>query len=454
MKFVNYKFKDYINKGLANINFFETTKVQELVIPMLLNKQSLIGKSETGSGKTHSFLLPVLQNLDENLNEVQAVIFSPTRELATQLYNEFVKITKFSDIDVRLYVGGTDRDSEIKRLEKSQPQIVIGTVGKIKDLAVDTNVLKLYKANTVIIDEADMVFEKGEIEILDNIFSKFLEEICVASFSATIPNGLIDFLNKYLKKCELVDLTQNNIGKKDIEYIFIPTKNNDKFELLLKLLKTFTPYLCLIFANTKNSVDEIANHLSNNGYKILKLTGDLEPRERKQVLKRIKDGEVQYVVASDIASRGLDIQGVSHVINFELPNDIEFFIHRVGRTGRYDYSGTAYSFYDFNDDNYMMSLKKKGLKCVYAKISDGSLKQIAKRSEDHKSSKVKKIEEDVHLRTPMPKKVKPGYKKKRKDQIERKLKYMKRRKIDEMFFKNIHRQRAAEKANDGNEYND
>ena len=162
--------------------------------------------------------------------------------------------------------------------------------------------------------------------------------------------------------------------------------------------------------------------------------------------KRIKDGDVQYVVASDIASRGLDIQGVSHVINYELPQDIEFFIHRVGRTGRYDYSGTAISFYDFTDDKYLLELKKKGLKCTYMSLQDGVLKPTNKRNNsERKSPRVKKIEEDVHMRTPMPKKVKPGYKKKRLDQIERKLKYMKRRKIDEMFFKNIHKQKAREK---------
>ena len=130
MKFVNYHFKDYINKGLASINFYEATPIQENVIPRLLRKENIIGKSETGTGKTHAFLLPILQNLDEDLDEAQVLILSPTRELATQLYNETLKITNFGNVDVRLYVGGTDRDSEIKRLEKSQPQIVIGTIGK------------------------------------------------------------------------------------------------------------------------------------------------------------------------------------------------------------------------------------------------------------------------------------------------------------------------------------
>ena len=445
MKFINYHFKDYINKGLSSIGFIETTKIQEEVIPRLLKNESIIGKSETGSGKTHAFLLPILENLEEDKKEVQVVIVSPTRELATQLYNEIVKITKFGDVDVRLFVGGTDRESEIKRLENSTPQIVVGTIGKITDLAIDTNVLKIYTAKTVIIDEADMVFEKEEIEYFDKLFGIFDNLVNVASFSATIPASLVAFLNKYFIKHEVIDLSVSKIGKDNTEYIFIPTKNKDKNELLLSLLSSFTPFLVIIFANTKTKVDEIASFLGSNNYKATKLTGDLEARERKQVLKRIKDGNIQYVVASDIASRGLDIDGVSHVINYELPQDIEFFIHRVGRTGRFNYSGTAISFYDFNDDKYMLELKKKGLNCIYMNLVNGELIKISKRTNPHKSSKVKKIEEDVHLRTPMPKKVKPGYKKKRLDQIERKLKYMKRRKIDEMFFKNIHKQKAREK---------
>src|SRR5690606_22681325 len=156
-------------------------------------------------------------------------------------------------------------------------------------------------------------------------------DVQMLTFSATIPNDLMKFLNKYLKKCEIVDITNKEISKESIEHIFIPTKNKNKDELLLSLLNSFNPFLALIFANTKAKVDEISEYLASNNIKFLKLTGDLESRERKQVLKRIKDGQVQYVVASDIASRGIDIYGVSHVINYELPSDIEFYIHRTGR---------------------------------------------------------------------------------------------------------------------------
>ena len=285
-----------------------------------------------------------------------------------------------------------------------------------------------------------MVFEDNELEDVDKVFTKFLDDIEIALFSATISNEVIKFTNHYLKKCEVINITnKKELIKSEINHIFIPTKNQNKDELLLKTLGTFTPYLALIFANTKEKVNDIASFLADNGVSVTKLTGDLQPRERKQVLKRIKDGLYKYVVASDIASRGLDITGVSHVINYELPKDIDFFIHRVGRTARYHLDGVAISFYDYDDDEYIKVLRKKGLTCTYMALKDGVLKETSKRNGPQKAKRVLKIEEELHLKTPMPKKVKPGYRKKRNEQIKKQLRTMKRKKIDEMYHKKGHK---------------
>ncbi len=441
MKFTNYNLKSYINDGLRKIEFHETTEIQSIVIPKILKKENVICKSNTGTGKTHSFIIPMLENLNEEQNCVQALIISPTRELCEQIYKEVNKIIMFNkDIDCRMFIGGTDREQEIKRLEKSQPQIVIGTIGKINDLAVNNNYLKIHTAQIVVIDEADMVFEDEEIEYIDKVFSKLDEEIQIALFSATISKEIIKFINHYLKKCEVIDITnKKELIKSEINHAFIPTKNQDKNKLLLNLLKAFTPYLCLIFANTKEKVNDLASFLADNGVSVAKLTGDLQPRERKQVLKRIKDGVFKYVVCSDIASRGLDITGVSHVINFELPKDIDFFIHRVGRTARYHLDGIAISFYDYEDDDYIFNLRKKGLTCTYMVLKDGVLRETSKRNRPPKAKKVVKIEEELHLKTPMPKKVKPGYKKKRNEEIKKKLRKMKKKKIDSMYHKKGHK---------------
>ena len=441
MKFSNYNLKSYIYDGLRSIEFYETTEIQSIVIPKIINKENVICKSNTGTGKTHAFIIPMLQNLNEDDKNCQVTIISPTRELCEQIYKEINKIIKFNaNIDCRMYIGGTDREQEIKRLEKSQPQIVIGTIGKINDLAVNNNYLKIHTSNLVVIDEADMVFEDAELEEVDKVFSKLNEDIEIALFSATMSNEVIKFINHYLKKCEVINITnKKELIKSEINHAFIPTKNQDKNELLLSILKTFDPYLCLIFANTKDKVNEVASFLADNGVISTKLTGDLQPRERKQVLKRIKDGAFKYVVCSDIASRGLDITGVSHVINYELPKDIDFFIHRVGRTARYHLDGVAISFYDYEDDEYINNLRRKGLTCTYMALKDGVLKETSKRNRPLKSKKVLKIEEELHLKTPMPKKVKPGYKKKRNEEIKKKLRKMKRKRIDSMYHKKGHK---------------
>lgn len=431
--FKDYNFKSYINKGLESINFFKETDIQKLVIPKALNGENIIGKSSTGSGKTHAFILPILEKLNDE-KEVQAVIVVPTRELGFQIYDEITKITKFSDeaIDVRLYVGGTNRDNELARLEKSQPQIVIGTIGKLKDLAIEANALKIYTAKMVVIDEADMVFETSEFEEVDYLFARF-ENPQILAFSATISEAMMHFLDKYLSKNEIIDLVGKNNLKSEIEHVFIPTKNRNKDNLLFDLLQTFHPYLALIFANTKTKVDEIADFLVSKGLKVAKITGNLEPRERKQVLKRIKDGMYQYVVASDLASRGLDVVGVSHVINYELPSDIEFFIHRIGRTARYDLTGVSISFYDYEDDNYLKKLEQKGIHSVYKNLKNGELVVTRERNYKTGERKLTPAEKLLHNKIPVGKKVKPGYKKKRKELINKEARKIRRSQIQEIY---------------------
>lgn len=434
LSFLDFNFKNYINQGLEVIGFKRPTDIQNIIIPKVLNGVNVIGKSQTGTGKTHAFLLPLLQKLDERINEVQEVIIVPTRELGSQIYQEINKIIKYSDqpIDVRLYVGGTDRLNELERLKKSQPQIVIGTIGKLSDLAISSNVLKIHTAKYVVIDEADMVFEMQELEEIDKVFARF-QEIQVLSFSATIPQNLITFLNRYITNNEVVDLIGKNVQKESIEHLFIPTKNKAKDEILIELLQSLQPYLVLIFANTVKKVDEIAMMLGENGFKIAKITGDLEPRERKQVIKRIKDGLYQYVVCSDIAARGMDIVGVSHVINYEMPEDIEYYIHRIGRTARFENSGQAISFYDYEDENYLKKLASKGLSYKFVNLKNNEL--VPTRQRNNKNKKESQAEIAIHKKHPVPKKVKPGYKKKRKEIIEKEIKKEKRARISEIYRK-------------------
>ena len=439
MKFSDYNLKPFLNEGLKSINFISPTKIQELVLPRAIKKESIIVQSATGSGKTHSFLIPILQNLNIEKEEVQAVIISPTRELASQLYEVLLKLTKYSSttINVARAIGGVDREQEIKRFEKSQPHIVIGTIGRLNDLVVDSNVLKIHNAKTVIIDEADMIFEEKELEEVDKIMGVVQGNPQFLVFSATIPQGLKTFLKKYLRGIDVISLEEKTLTHKNITHIMVPCKAKDRKDVLLQLMDYINPYLGIIFCNTKETVDELSLFLAEQGLKIGKLHGDLDDRNRKQILKRIANLEFKYIVASDIAARGIDIEGVSHVINYDLPKEIEFYIHRTGRTARFDKTGEAYSLYAYGDDAYVKKLQAKGLEVTFMKLSNGTLSPAS--APKRPATKAKTYEEELHQKIRLPKKVKPGYKKKRKEEIKKLVSKAKRQHIDELYNKRNHR---------------
>lgn len=440
--FKDYHLKKELLESIKAIGFESPTEVQKQVIPRAMKKESLIVQSATGSGKTHAFLIPIIQNLDPTLQEVQNVIISPTRELAMQLYDVFMELISHLGYEVKVQkvIGGGNREAEIKRFEKSQPQIVIGTLGRLNDLVVNTNVLKIHNAKTVVIDEVDMIFEEKELVEVDKIIGKVQGNPQFLIFSATLPKGLRSFLKKYLENAQTIALEEKNLTAATIEHIMLQCKAKDKRNVLLDLLKIINPYLALIFVNTKEGVDELSMYLAKEGYRVGKLHGAMDDRSRKQMIKRIQNLEFQYVVASDIAARGIDIEGVSHVINFDLPKDVEFFIHRTGRTARNSQTGISYSLYAYEDDEYIKALQKKGLICKFYQIKDGTLIESTFKKRVRKLSKNEEIEQHIHQKTPMPKKVKPGYKKKRNEKIKKEIKKAKKERISE-----IYRRRAKER---------
>ena len=442
--FKEYKLKKYLLDALDTIHFVTPTKVQSEVIPLALNNESLMVESATGSGKTHSFMIPILQKIDENKKYTQAVIISPTRELASQLYNVCMELVKHSDkeIVVAKAIGGVDRESEIRKYSKSQPQIVIGTIGRLVDLVIDTNVLKIHEADMVIIDEADMIFEEKELLEVDKIMGKIQGKPQFLIFSATIPKGLRQFLRKYLDNVKVVTLKEEALTTANIEHNMLQCKAKNKEHVLLELLKIINPFLAIIFVNNKDNVDSLSLMLAEKGYRVGKLHGAMEDRIRKQMIKRINALEFQYVVASDIAARGIDIEGVSHVINFDLPNDIEFYIHRTGRTARYNNTGYAYSLYAYQDDEYVKNLQSKGLKPKFVKIQNDEIVE-SKFYVKKEPGFAKTIENEIHSKTKMPKKVKPGYKKKRLAEINKQIKKAKKAHISEVYRKRARDSRGS-----------
>lgn len=418
MKFDNYELKDYIIKAIASLGFKELTPVQKEVLNCINSKRNILAKSKTGSGKTHAFLIPIFQNLDEKSSEVQATIIAPTKELAMQIYKMAQQIASFCSekIDIKLYCGGTDRLKEIEKLKNLSPQIVIGTPGKIKDLAITENVLKIYTSKYFIVDEMDMSLDGGYEEELD-LISQILKDSKMMFFSATMEAKVLHFAKKYLENPEIIDI--NNTNDTKIEHRWIPLKHKDRFECLIDLLGTMQPYFAIIFANKKETVTELGAKLSSRGYFVGMMHGNLTPRERKRVLNDCRELKYQFLVATDLAARGIDIEGVTHIINYELPYDYEFYLHRSGRTGRMHKDGIVYSFYEEINNEYLDSLAKKEIKPTYFEIKDKEL--IPYKGRNTRAQRVKPktdYQKEAAKFVPKASKVTPGYKKKRQAQID------------------------------------
>ena len=415
MKFTEFKFKDYIQEALKDLNFVEATEVQEKLIPVVLAGRDLVGESKTGSGKTHTFLLPIFQKLNEDADSVQVVITAPSRELARQIYQAARQIAAFSDKEIRVanYVGGTDKNRQIGKLSSSQPHIVIGTPGRIYDL-VESGDLAIHKAHTFVVDEADMTLDMGFLVTVDKIASSLPKDLQFLVFSATIPQKLQPFLKKYLSNPVIEQIKTKTVISDTIENWLISTKGRDKNAQIYEITQLLQPYLAMIFVNTKTRADELHSYLTAQGLKVAKIHGDIAPRERKRIMNQVKNLDFEYIVATDLAARGIDIEGVSHVINDAIPQDLSFFVHRVGRTGRNGLSGTAITLYQPSDDSDIRELEKLGIHLIPKMIKNGEFQDTYDR--DRRANREKTQEkldtEMIGLVKKKKKKIKPGYKKK------------------------------------------
>ena len=415
MKFTEFNFKDYIQEALKDLNFVEATEVQEKLIPVVLSGRDLVGESKTGSGKTHTFLLPIFQELDEEADSVQAVITAPSRELATQIYQAARQLASFSEQEIRVanYVGGTDKARQIGKLESSQPHIVIGTPGRIYDL-VESGDLAIYKAHTFVVDEADMTLDMGFLETVDRIAARLPKDLQFLVFSATIPQKLQPFLRKYLSNPVMEQIKTKTVIADTIDNWLLSTKGRDKNAQIYEISQILQPYLAMIFVNTKTRADELQAYLTAQGLKVAKIHGDIPPRERKRIMNQVKNLDFEYIVATDLAARGIDIEGVSHVINDAIPQDLSFFVHRVGRTGRNGLPGTAITLYQPSDDSDIRELEKLGIKFTPKMIKNGEFQDTYDRDRraNREKTKEKLDTEMIGLVKKKKKKIKPGYKKK------------------------------------------
>ena len=439
-KFEDFNLKDTTMAFIEKNHFKQPTPIQEQVIPAALRGKDVIGLSSTGSGKTHAYLIPIMEKVDPTKDEAQVVITAPTRELATQIYEMAKVMTEIvPEIRVRLYVGGRERSKDIEQLEKSQPHIVIGTPGRIKDLFLNGGALRIDKASMLVVDEADMTLEYGFLDKIDAFAGRLGEHLQMLAFSATMPDQLKPFINKYMHHPITYQIGEKVSFNPDIKHVLVPCYHHGYAETILSILPGFQPYVCLIFANTRQEASAIAEELRKNKVSVSEIHGDLTSRKRKQAMKSIANAEHTYVVATDLAARGIDIGEVTHVISCGFPEDLEYYIHRAGRTGRAGSTGTCYALYQESDDQAIRSLQKRGIKFDHARHRSTGWQTLHPYGQKRLKTDDELEKKIAMIMTKKNTKVKPGYKKKRAAAIDR----VHRQKKREMIRSKIREEKKA-----------
>jgi len=348
---------DTTYQALEALGFETATPIQALAIPRAKAGVDLIGQAQTGTGKTFAFGIPMIEKINTEQKMTQGIILCPTRELAIQVYKEILKLVKYYQaVNVALIVGGESYEKQFNALRK-KPHIVIATPGRTKD-HMERGTLDLSKVTTLALDEADEMLKMGFLEDIETVLKSISEERQILLFSATMPDQIKRIAKTYLNNPEILKIESGTLTVDQIEQHYFIVKREDRLKLLTRLLDMYNPSTAIIFANTKADVDRITELLSEGGYSADALHGDLKQRSRQDVMRRIRDKQLSILVGTDVAARGLDINDVEFVINFDLPFESEVYVHRIGRTGRAGKSGKAFSFITPRKQHQIFELEK------------------------------------------------------------------------------------------------
>ena len=341
-KFEQLGLNEYVLHAIQDLKFEYPSDIQEKSIPVALEDFDIIGQAQTGTGKTLAFGAPIISRMGKSTGKVQAIVLAPTRELAIQVGEELKRIAKYEKIKVLPIYGGQSIDIQISALKRGV-DIVVGTPGRILD-HIRKGTLKLANAKFLVIDEADEMLNMGFIDDIESILSNLSEDRQTMLFSATMPRAIRILSKKYMRsdtKIIAIEKKSMTVSKTHQYYYEVNSKN--KFESLCRILDVDAPKTCILFCKTKKGVDELVNALQPRGYTAEGMHGDMKQSQRMNTLKKFKDGKLNYLIATDVAARGIDVEDVTHVINYDLPQDSESYVHRIGRTGRANKEGIAYS---------------------------------------------------------------------------------------------------------------
>lgn len=341
-KFGNLELSRKVMSAITDMGFEEPSPIQMEAIPALMRGKDVVAQAQTGTGKTAAFGIPIVEQLNTRYRGVQALVLTPTRELAIQVAEEITKIGKYREVRTLAIYGGQPIERQILALKRGV-QVVVGTPGRILD-HIGRGTLILKNVRFSVLDEADEMLDMGFIDDIEKILSETPDTKQTLLFSATMPEEIMRLSRKYLKEPELVSVSRDELTVPQIDQVFYEVKEHNKFDGLCRVLDTSTVNLAIIFCRTKRGVDELVAGLEARGYEAGGLHGDLTQAQRNKIMRKFRDGKVEILVATDVAARGLDIENVSHVINYDIPQDPESYVHRIGRTGRAGKAGIAMSF--------------------------------------------------------------------------------------------------------------
>lgn len=441
-KFTQFALSQELVSALTSLQYEDMTPVQEAAIPKILKGESLLVRSQTGSGKTHAFLIPLFEKLNPNINKVQAVVIAPTRELARQIYDFANQINKlYKGLRILLLAGGLEKSRNSEKLALG-PQLIIATPGRLMDIGFENSVITFETVETIVLDEADMLMDQGFFQVVSDILVR-LHSAQILVFSATIPVKLNHIIEKFVGKSHVIDIDKDQKTSSQVSHFAIDIHHQDYLEAILDFVKWKNPYLLLVFASNKKDVNQIYEFLTVKGHKVGLIHGDLESRERKSMLKRVKNDEFPIIVASDIAARGMDINNVTEVLSVNLPQDLDFYFHRAGRTGRYDKSGDSYVFFDYDTLLTIEKLENLGAKFTYLQYKDHEFLDKPMVRRRHRVSSVERQDEELTTKISKTRsanktdKVKPGYKKKVKTAIEQVKRQHRRKLINQKVMETV-----------------
>ncbi|MBW5445084.1 DEAD/DEAH box helicase [Cohnella sp. CFH 77786] len=343
-------------QAVSEMGFEEATPIQAKAIPVALQGRDMIGQAQTGTGKTAAFGIPLINKISASEDRIVALVMAPTRELAIQVAEEIEKLGRFKGLRSLAIYGGQDIGRQIRSLRR-RPQIIIGTPGRLLD-HINRKTIRLDDVRTVVLDEADEMLDMGFMDDIQSILKLVPEERQTLLFSATMPTNIQKLAQQFLRDPEHISVIPKQVSAPLIQQFYIEVQERMKFDALCRLLDMEPPELAIVFGRTKRRVAELSEALAKRGYASDGLHGDLSQNQRDAVMRKFRDGSIDVLVATDVAARGLDVSGVTHVINFDLPQDPESYVHRIGRTGRAGKEGTSWTFVTPRETDHLHFIEK------------------------------------------------------------------------------------------------